>query len=421
MKTRSQRQRTTTHKQHTTTTENAAPAEQQQQHSVLELQRRYGNRAVMRMMASSAGAAGAPPDVQPFFGGIAAGVGNALSGAKDTATGVVGGVTDAVGGAMDTVNDAAGNTARAAFEAALNAAGLPAGEIMDFIDRAGDAAEAIFSDPVGFANNLVAAIKAGIAQFVGNLVGNLKDGAVEWLLTALEGAGLELPDTFSPAGILGMILQVLSITYERLRERVLKRFGRQALRLFEKSASFVKDLLSDPVRLLDLIGDRFMAVLVKVKSLLASVVHKIIKPVLSVIHSMLPTAQTLASAVQVIYKVIQFLKKSLLKLVGLQQAVFENVAAIASGAVDTVTDTISSALAEAVPAVIDFLAHLLGLSGIGDKISDLVKALQEMVSDVMDWIIEAVLGNDDKDNDAPAPTRGDSISDTFSRGNLPFF
>jgi len=384
---------------------------------MLQLQQRYGNQAVMRMMATSS--AGGPADVQPFFGGIAAGVGNVIAGASDTASNVATGVGNALNTASDAAQDVAGDTARATFEAAINAAGLPADEIMSFIDNAGDAASTIFSDPVSFANNLVQAIVRGFTSFVENLTGNLKDGAMEWLLGGIGDLNIDVPDNFSLASVFSLVVQVMGITWNRLEERVIERFGRPALHTFRRVGGKVKSLLSVPAKLFDLVGDRVEDVMVKVKSLLVGVVQKVVRPALNVIQSLLPTAQTLVSAVQTIYKAIQFLKNAASKVAGFMTTVAGNVASIAGGAISDASGAIYNVLRLVIPKVLGFLADQIGLNGIAGKIADIINAISGLITDVIDRLIDFVMSDRDDEQDAAPDDNSNTdkrtISGRFSR------
>lgn len=51
-----------------------------------------------------------------------------------------------------------------------------------------------------------------------------------------------------------------------------------------------------------------------------------------------------------------------------------------------------------VSKAIGFLADLIGLHGIADKIADIVAALQKHVTEAIDWLIDLVMKRDDKDN-----------------------
>ena len=64
---------------------------------------------------------------------------------------------------------------------------------------------------------------------------------------------------------------------------------------------------------------------------------------------------------------------------------------IANGGVGGVPAKIEGALGKAVPLVISFLANLLGLGGISDKIKSILKAVQAPINKALDFVIKGAL------------------------------
>ena len=65
----------------------------------------------------------------------------------------------------------------------------------------------------------------------------------------------------------------------------------------------------------------------------------------------------------------------------------QSITAIASGAVSQAAQFIENSLAKAIPTVISFLASLLGLGGLGEKIKGIIKKVQGPVNRVIDWVL----------------------------------
>ncbi|MFD4860682.1 hypothetical protein [Streptomyces atratus] len=72
----------------------------------------------------------------------------------------------------------------------------------------------IIKDPIGFMDNLVRAVGAGLNLFITNVAEHLKTGVVSWLLgTAVKG--LELPQKFDPKGIIQLIASLRVLRHSR--------------------------------------------------------------------------------------------------------------------------------------------------------------------------------------------------------------
>jgi hypothetical protein len=68
-------------------------------------------------------------------------------------------------------------------------------------------------------------------------------------------------------------------------------------------------------------------------------------------------------------------------------AVIESVTAIANGAVGGAAKAIENAMSKALPAIVGFMASLLGLGGITGKIQDIIKRVRGPIDKAIDWVI----------------------------------
>jgi hypothetical protein len=108
------------------------------------------------------------------------------------------------------------------FEGIMGAGGA---RVLGILGRARDTFLIIIQDPVGFVGNLIRAVLQGFRQFAANILRHLQAGLVGWLFGALEGAGLRLPERFDLQGIVSLVLQILGLTYERIRPRLVRLMG----------------------------------------------------------------------------------------------------------------------------------------------------------------------------------------------------
>jgi hypothetical protein len=103
---------------------------------------------------------------------------------------------------------------------------------MPFIRRAGAAFQQILRNPVGFVGNLVRAGVQGFRQFSGNILTHLRAGLVGWLTGALTG--LTLPAQWDFRGILSLVLQVLGLTWQNVRGRLVRVLGNARWRYWKR-------------------------------------------------------------------------------------------------------------------------------------------------------------------------------------------
>ena len=71
--------------------------------------------------------------------------------------------------------------------------------------------------------------------------------------------------------------------------------------------------------------------------------------------------------------------------------VIDSVADIVSGNISGVVNKINDVLGQMVPIIIGFLASVIGLGGIGQKIREIVETLQKPINKALDFVIKTGL------------------------------
>ena len=92
-------------------------------------------------------------------------------------------------------------------------------------------------------------------------------------------------------------------------------------------------------------------------------------------------------AVQAIISVVKFFIERASQLKELWASITDSILSIAKGGVGGVADLIENTLGKAVPVVIGFLASLLGLGGIADKIKEILTKVQAPVKKAIDAVV----------------------------------
>ena len=128
------------------------------------------------------------------------------------------------------------------FEGIMGAGGA---RVLAILRRAGETFMTIVRDPVGFLSNLLRAVVQGFQQFATNILQHLASGLVGWLFGALEGAGLQLPERFDLRGIISLVLQILGLTYARIRTRLVRLLGERAVSILERTFEFLRVLVTE--------------------------------------------------------------------------------------------------------------------------------------------------------------------------------
>ncbi len=261
--------------------------------------------------------------------------------------------------------------------------------LLNVLARAAAAIQLIIDDPIGFLGNLVAGVKQGIQNFLGNIVTHLKNGLMGWLFGTLAKAGITMPKSFDAEGIISLVLQVLGLTYANIRSRAVNIVGEKVVAGLEKAAEIFIVIKNEGVaglwRMIKEKVERLKdTVIDAIKSF---VTEKIIVAGITWLISLLNPASAFIKACKMIYDVIMFFVTRGKQIMDLVNAVIDSVTAIAKGQIGVAANAVENALGKALPVAISFLASLLGLDGISEKIKAIIAKIQAPINAAIDWVI----------------------------------
>ena len=140
--------------------------------------------------------------------------------------------------------------------------------------------------------------------------------------------------------------------------------------------------------LLEKLGDIKEMILEQVKDF---VVTKIITAGITWLISLLNPAAAFIKACKLIYDVVMFFVNNASRIAKFVNTVIDSVADIVRGNISGVVDKINDVLGQMVPIIIGFLASVIGLGGIGQKIREIVEKLQKPVNKALDFVIKTGL------------------------------
>ncbi|HEU4796979.1 MAG TPA: DUF4157 domain-containing protein, partial [Pyrinomonadaceae bacterium] len=114
---------------------------------------------------------------------------------------------------------------------------------LEYIKKTGAALQSILKNPIPFVGNLVKAAKLGLNNFADNFVQHLKAGLIEWLVGALPG--IYIPKAFSLIEIAKFVFSVLGLTWENIRQKLVKAIGETAVKALETTFDIVVTLVTE--------------------------------------------------------------------------------------------------------------------------------------------------------------------------------
>jgi Domain of unknown function (DUF4157) len=267
------------------------------------------------------------------------------------------------------------------FEGVLKLAGPFAGAIMGAVKQSGDVFAKIIQNPIGFAGNLIKAVKQGFQQFSSNILTHLKTGLMGWLFGALATAGIAIPQKFDLEGIVSLVLQVLGATYARLREVLVKLVGEKTVARIEQVFDFLvtiatKGLSAAWEKITEFVGSLGDMVIGAIKDW---VVTKVVTAAITKLVSMFNPAGAIIQAIMSIYNTIAFFMERAQQIAMLVTAVTQSIGSIAAGAIGNAANFVELSMAKAIPVILGFLARFLGLGNVAEPIQKAIKTIQDKV------------------------------------------
>jgi Domain of unknown function (DUF4157) len=293
------------------------------------------------------------------------------------------------------------------FEGAMLIAGPIGLQIAGIVKKAGAAFDTIVKDPVAFVGHLVDAVKKGIQQFAKNIWDHLKTGLIEWLVGTLEGAGLVLPKVWDLKGILDLVLQILGISYAKVRAKLVKVVGEKTVATLEKVFAFVKTLVTEgPAaawkEIVAAIGSLWDMVIGGIKDW---AVTKIVTAAITKLVTMFNPAGAVIQAIIATYNTIAFFIERIKQILAFVESVVDSIANIATGKVAAAATYVERAMARTIPVILGFLARLIGLGNVSDAVKKVITAIQEKVDKAIDAVIKWIV---DKAKALVAPAKGEA-------------
>ncbi|MCX4963220.1 hypothetical protein OHA98_00005 [Streptomyces sp. NBC_00654] len=265
--------------------------------------------------------------------------------------------------------------------------------LFGILAKAGSAIMKILKDPIGFLGNLVKAVGAGLNLFLTNIAEHLKTGVVSWLLGTAVKAGLELPAKFDLKGIIQLIGSLLGLTWDNIRARVTRKgVPEEAMTAVETSVPVAKNLAREgPAGAVKEIqaeaGDLKATILEKLTSYL---IPTVIIAGITWILSLLNPASAFIRAVKGIIDIVTFIVTQGAQIADFVNAVLDAVIAIANGGAAGVPKLVEAALATSIPLLIGFLASLLGIGGLANKVKSVFHAVSRPVNRAIDKIVDFI-------------------------------
>jgi len=278
------------------------------------------------------------------------------------------------------------------FRWALKKAGYDGKQLMGILNKGKAVVKKIVGDPIGFLGNIVDAVKLGIHNFEKNIKKHLVGGLISWLTGAMGDVGIQLPERFDLKGVLSFVLQVLGLTWANIRAKLVKRLGEKTVGMVEKGVTIVKRLVTEgPMALWAMIKEKAAEIKAKVMEGIRNwAIVELVKQGIIKLVSFLNPVGALIQAILAIYNTIMFFVENWDRIVQFVKTVFRSIADIAMGRLSAAAAAVERALAMTIPIILNFLARLLNLSGIGKAVKKIIHTIRAPIDRVLNKAVDFI-------------------------------
>ncbi|MBV4360535.1 eCIS core domain-containing protein [Pinibacter aurantiacus] len=248
----------------------------------------------------------------------------------------------------------------------------------------------ILSNPGGFFDNVGKAFKQGLDQFKNKFLDYLEKGLMEWLSINLGIAGIELPQKFDVMAIFTLVLQVLGISKQHLKERAVALLGAKTVEAMETAGGILYRVYNEGLGVLwDMIYEKLTDLKDIVWDAIKSFIQtKVIEAAIVFVLSLLNPIGAFVKVCMAIYDFLMMLVRFKDRILELLDSILGAVIDIASGSIGGAANKIENAFAKSVSVIIGFLAALLHLNDIAAKVRDIVNRIRTKVDKGIDWVIQ---------------------------------
>src|SRR5262249_14936313 len=145
-------------------------------------------------------------------------------------------------------------------------------------------------------------------QFATNIGKHLKASLIQWLTGTLGGAGVYIPQSFEFRELVRFVLSVLGLTWQNIRQKLVKVIGEPAVKALETGFGIVVTLVTQgPAAAWEKIKEQLTNLKEMVlEEIMSFVVSKVVQSAVTKLLSMLNPAGAFVQAILAIYNTIMF-------------------------------------------------------------------------------------------------------------------
>ncbi|MGX2040186.1 eCIS core domain-containing protein [Methylocaldum sp. MU1018] len=264
---------------------------------------------------------------------------------------------------------------------------------MPYIRRAAGAFRSIIRNPIGFVGNLVRAGVLGFRRFAANFLTHLRTSLINWLTGTLSGAGVYIPQAFTLREIIKFVLSVLGLTWQNIRQKLVRVIGETAVRALETGFDLVVALVTQgPAAAWEKIQESLSNLREMVmEQVMTFVRDHIVQAAITRLVTSLNPAGAFIQAIIATYNTIMFFVERLRQIAQVAMSFIDSISAIAGGVIAAAASRVERTMAGLLTLVISFLARIAGLGRVSDAVVNIVNRVRQPIDRALDRVVDWIV------------------------------
>lgn len=265
--------------------------------------------------------------------------------------------------------------------------------VMVYLRRAASAFRTILRDPIGFVRNLVRAGMQGFRQFASRFLTHLRGALIGWLTGAMSGANIYIPQGFTLREILKFVLSVLGLTWQNIRQKLVRAIGETAVRVLETGFDIVVTLVTQgPAAAWEKIQESLSNLReLVIEQVMTFVRDRVVTAAVTRLVSMLSPAGAFIQAIIATYNTVMFFVERLRQIAQVAASFIDSIAAIAAGNIAAAANRVEQTMAGLLTLVISFLARIAGLGRVADAVTNVVNRVRQPIDRALDRVVDWIV------------------------------
>jgi len=263
-------------------------------------------------------------------------------------------------------------------------------KLLNVLRRGVEIIMSIIRHPIRFLENLVAAVKQGLQQFIAHIGDHLREAAFSWLFGEIPSSQIHMPKDFSPASIFGLAMEVLNFTPEAIRARAAHILGEHSVEVLEGMMTLVEKLFREgPAALWDELQSMLGGVVETIVDGVRDwVLAQVIKRGIEQLALMLTPVGAFIEACIAIYNLIVFFVDHAEQIADMLNGILDSVEDMVEGRIDAAANRVEGAMTRALAFILGFLTSLIGVPSPAAAIQRIINNLRDTVGRAIDWLLE---------------------------------